>query len=221
MKRYFIVYGAKRSTPLDKLWRSMTGTEQFAAEYAVNFLESDGYNIKDLSDDDLELYAWKGCSLVGEGNAEPEYEDEEWYEDEADCNKVFDYLVAKRDNSYVSGSTSIKASDGERIDNDWLLKPGNKWYAVSCFYDYGDVESGPIVDGDWEVYQAPSPEIAQALCKRDYPRNMISEVRLATPDEIEEYYYILGEGDAPDHIDSTESGSKYSYGGLAIGEDDL
>lgn len=206
---------------LNDLWNSMTWMDQAAVEYATSFMESDGYDIKNLRDIDLETYARQGCSQVYEGNSEPEYENEDWYEEEADFDTVFNYLKAKRDtDDLVIGSTDIVSSEGQRSDNDWLLKPGNSWYAVASYYDYGDAESGPMVGGDWIVYQASTPEEAKALCKRDYPDESVGDVRLATPDEIEEYYYILREGDAPDHIDSTESGSTYSYGGLVTNDEE-
>ncbi len=229
MKRHFVVYASKNRQKsikcsddiLHKLWVSMSDSDQFAAEYAMGFMNSDGYIIENLSDDDLESYARRGCNQINEGNAEPEYADEDFYMDEADFDAVFNYLKAKRDDKLsITGSCNIEASEGYRRDNDWLLKPGNQWYAVASYYDYGDAESGPMVDGDWIVYQASSPEEAAALCKRDYPDELVGEVRLATPDEIEEYYYILREGDAPDHIDSTESGSTYSYGGLVTNDED-
>jgi hypothetical protein len=114
MKRHFVVYASKnRRRPikysgddLHKLWVSMSDSDQFAAEYAMGFINSDGYIIENLSDDDLESYARRGCNQINEGNAEPEYAEEEWYEDEADFDTVFNYLKAKRDDS-VAGSASI------------------------------------------------------------------------------------------------------------------
>ena len=205
---------------LRNLWGRLSASEQFAAEYAVNFLESDGYNIKDLTDDDLESYAWKGCQLVGEGNAEPEYADEDWYEEEADCGKVFDYLVAKRDNdtSYdsITNSTDIIASDGHRRLDDWLLKPGNTWYAVEVFSDDGGASAaGPTVQSDYLVYQAKTPEDAEAIAQKDhYPYSGVGNVRLATPDEIEEMYYYMSEGTCPDC-----DYDNWSFGGLIDDEE--
>lgn len=216
MKRKFIVYAAKNKRKsikyfgdsLDKLWVSMSDSDQFAVGYAMGFINSDGRIIENLSNDDLESYARRGCNQIDQGNAEPEYEDEEWYEDEADFDKVFeylkvqqvfDYLKAQRDRDNadsVNSSAEIMASDGYRIDNDWLLKPGNQWYAVAEYWDYGDVESGPIVDSDWAIYQAPSADDAIALAKKESRGEVaIGDARLATPDEIEEYYYILSQDD--------------------------
>jgi hypothetical protein len=111
MIRRFTVYASKnmkkpsrRSGKLNKpedLWVRLTDSDQFAVEYATNFIESDGYNIKDLSNIDLESYARKGCYQVDEGNAEPEYAEEDFYMDEADFDAVYNYLKAKRDNEEV------------------------------------------------------------------------------------------------------------------------
>ena len=230
MKRKFTVYASKHTKKpikcsadiLHNLWVAMTDSDQYAVEYANAYLDSNYNGVENATDDQLESAANYGCNIIGEGNAEPEYADEDFYMDEADFDAVFNYLKAKRDDRLaITGSCDIEASEGYRDDNDWLLKPGNQWYAVASYYDYGDAESGPMVDGDWIVYQASSPEEAEVLCKADYPNDMIGEVRLATPDEIEEYYYIMSEGQAPDHIDSTETGNRYSYGGLITDEEEI
>jgi len=205
MKRKFIVYASKNKRKpikysgdnLHKLWMSMSDSDQFAAEYAMGFINSDGCIIENLSDDDLESYARRGCNQINEGNAEPEYEDEEWYGDEADFDTVFNYLKAKRDDtSSVISSTEIIAADEYRLDNDWLLKPGNQWYAVAEYWDSGDAESGPMMQEDWVIYQASSAEEAIALAKKESQGEVaIGDARLATQDEIDEYYYILSRED--------------------------
>lgn len=104
MKRKFIVYASKNrrrsikysGDSLRELWASMSDSDQFAAEYAMGFINSDGYIIENLSDDNLESYARRGCDQINEGNAEPEYADEDFYMDEADFDVVFNYLKAKR-----------------------------------------------------------------------------------------------------------------------------
>lgn len=224
MKRKFIVYASKNKRRpikysgdnLHQLWMSMSDSDQFAAEYAMGFINSDGYIIENLSDDDLESYARRGCNQINEGNAEPEYAEEEWYEDEADFDTVFNYLKAKRDDtSSVTSSTDIIASEGHRDDNDWLLKPGNKWYAVAEYWDSGDAESGPMMQEDWVIYQAPSAEDAIALAKKESRGEVaIGDARLATQDEIEEFYYEISQGDPVPYEDST-----YSYGGIIDDEE--
>lgn len=217
MKRHFIVYGAKRARKLptlDKMWASMSDSDQFAAEYAMGFMNSDGYTIENVSDADLESYARRGCNQINEGNAEPEYADEDFYMDEADFDTVFNYLKAKQDDRLsVTGSTDIKASEGYRDDNDWLLKPGNQWYTVAEYWEDGDPESGPMVTEDKSVYQAASADEAIELAKREsHGRVAIGEARLATQDEIDEFYYEVSQGvPAPDE-DYSES--EYSYGGI-------
>lgn len=202
---------------LHKLWISMSDSDQFAAEYAMGFMNSDGYTIENVSDDDLESYARRGCNQINEGNAEPEYADEDFYMDEADFDTVFNYLKAKRDDRLsITGSCDIKASEGYRDDNDWLLKPGNTWYAVEIFSEDGGASAaGPTVQSDYLVYQAKTPEDALALAQKDhYPHAGVGEVRLATPDEIEEMYYYMGEGTCPDC-----DYDNWSFGGLIDDEE--
>lgn len=205
---------------LHKLWISMSDSDQFAAEYAMGFMNSDGYTIENVSDDDLESYARRGCNQINEGNAEPEYADEDFYMDEADFDTVFNYLKAKRDDRLsITGSCDIKASEGYRDDNDWLLKPGNQWYAVAEYWESGDAESGPMVSSNWSLYQAASEDEAIELAKREsHGRVGIGDARPATQDEIEEFYYEVSQGvPAPDE-DYSES--DYSYGGI-IDEEDI
>lgn len=78
-------------------WLTMSGSDQFAVAKATFYLEADGYHIDTISDDDLKHYAYKGCQAINEGNAEPEYEDEDFFEEEANEEKVFEYLQIKRE----------------------------------------------------------------------------------------------------------------------------
>lgn len=70
--------GAKR--------RRLTGSEQYAVEIAARLID-EGYSIEDA--------AYKACDEVSYGNAEPEYEGEDFYEDEPDVSKVIEYLLAR------------------------------------------------------------------------------------------------------------------------------
>ena len=227
MKRRFTVYASKNikkpikcsADILHDLWVSMSDSDQYAVEYANAYLDSNYGGLENVPDDDYLLDAVRyGCNTVAEGNAEPEYAEEDFYMDEPDFDKVYNYLKAKLDDKRsITGSYNIEASEGYRDDNDWLLKPGNKWYAVAEYWDYGDAESGPMVDGDWCIYQAASEDKALALAKRQAGRNVaIGDVRLATSDEIEEFYYEISQGDPVPNEDST-----YNYGGIIDDEEDI
>lgn len=78
-------------------WNSLNGSEQRAAEIAIEELESNGISIKTIEDDDLEEYVSHSCNVISEGNAEPEYENEDWSEEEPNRYKVLEYLKLKRD----------------------------------------------------------------------------------------------------------------------------
>ena len=106
----------------------------------------------------------------------------------------------------VEGTTDITCQ--ESVEDNMILQPGNQWYAVDVFYDYGDAESGPMVDGDWAIYQAKSSEEAKALCRANYAGYMIGDARLATEDEIAEWEYYISQGPTPeDYDDPTQYGS--------------
>lgn len=64
--------------------------EDLAMECALQAMKEDG--IKAIDDKTLETYAHIGCNRVAEDNAEPEYEDEEWFEEEADYDRVLEML---------------------------------------------------------------------------------------------------------------------------------
>ena len=78
-------------------WAELSGSDQFAVEKATFRLECDGRLIENLTDDELRDYAYEGCRDANEGNAEPEYENEDFFEEEANEEKVFEYLQIKRD----------------------------------------------------------------------------------------------------------------------------
>lgn len=203
---------------LHKLWVSMSDADQYAAEYAIAYLDSNYGGLENVPDDDYLLDAARyGCNIAAEGNAEPEYIEEDFYMDEPDFDKVYNYLKAKLDDKRsITGSCNIEASEGYRDDNDWLLKPGNTWYAVEVFSEDGGASAaGPTVQSDYLVYQAKTPEDALALAQKDhYPHAGVGEVRLATPDEIEEMYYYMSKGTCPDC-----DYDNWSFGGLIDDEE--
>jgi len=83
-----------KSSKQPRCWNSMSGADQYAAEMAISYyLPRD---IADCSDEELEDAAWKGCQVANEGNAEPEYENEDFYMDEANLNTVLEYLKSRK-----------------------------------------------------------------------------------------------------------------------------
>ena len=82
---------------LHEKWITLSGSDQLAVERATQYLECDGYAIENLNDDDLMNYVYKGCQEISEGNAEPEYADEDFFEEEADQQKVFEYIKIKQE----------------------------------------------------------------------------------------------------------------------------
>ena len=82
---------------LRKKWATLSSSDQFAVEKATQYLECDGYVVENLKDDDLMNYVYKGCQEISEGNAEPEYANEDFFEEEANTQKVFEYMKLKQD----------------------------------------------------------------------------------------------------------------------------
>jgi len=64
-------------------WDSLSGSDQLAAERASEYM-SEGMSIEDA--------VRKGCMDISEGNSEPEYENEDFYLEEPDYNKVLKYM---------------------------------------------------------------------------------------------------------------------------------
>ena len=86
MKRKFIKYPITCSEDFRAIWDTMSSADQHATELAVQ--EHD--NGRDWEDAIEE-----GVYRANEGNAEPEYEDEDFYLEEADIDKVREYLKRK------------------------------------------------------------------------------------------------------------------------------
>jgi len=61
-----------------------------ATEFVVDRLPSDW---KNLSNDELKELVREEVNNYNNANVEPEYENEDFYGDEADYNKVFDYII--------------------------------------------------------------------------------------------------------------------------------
>lgn len=83
-----------KQAKLCNLWSKMTGY-QAATESAISNIEKD--NIKNITDDILSDYARMACNNVSWGNAEPEYEVEDFYCEEPNVKNVLNYLRIKYD----------------------------------------------------------------------------------------------------------------------------
>lgn len=78
---------------LKTLYSKMNGSEQYAVNDAISNIQNDNADTKDTNI--IESYARKSCHMVDNGNAEPEYEDEDFYEEEVDPRAVINYLMTK------------------------------------------------------------------------------------------------------------------------------
>lgn len=146
-------------------WNDLSPSEQTAAEYARQQYEM-GY--------DLDEAVYSGCNQVAWGNAEPEYEDEDFYMDEPDEQKVLQYLLddlarrgehIRRTGDFVGSATKtqstkfitdVKASSrlvrSVRASSD--LDSQRQQYVYRCLEDAPEV---PDVDADeypekWSQY---------------------------------------------------------------------
>lgn len=93
LKYYIEVEHKEIMAKLNNLWSRMNGSEQFAVEHAINELESD--NVHELTSQILESYASRACHYIDNANGEPEYEDEDFADEEINNHKVLDYLLVK------------------------------------------------------------------------------------------------------------------------------
>ena len=78
---------------LNNLWSKMNGSEQSAVEHAIDELEYD--DVHALTSQILESYASRACHYIDNANGEPEYEDEDFADEEVNKHKVLDYLLVK------------------------------------------------------------------------------------------------------------------------------
>lgn len=78
---------------LNTLWSKMNGSEQSAVEHAIDELEYD--DVHALTSQILESYASRACHYIDNANGEPEYEDEDFADEEVNKHKVLDYLLVK------------------------------------------------------------------------------------------------------------------------------
>lgn len=131
-------------------WNDLSPSEQMAVEYARQKYEM-GY--------DLDEAVYSGCNQVAWGNAEPEYEDEDFYMDEPDEQKVLQYLlddlassgeyVRRTDHSIDASSRPVR---NVRASSD--LDSQQQQYVYRCLKDAPEV---PDVDADeypekWSQY---------------------------------------------------------------------
>jgi len=121
-------------------WSKLSDSDQFAVEYAISYLDSNYGGIENISNDDYLVDAARyGCNVVSEGNAEPEYENEDFYMDEPDFDKVFNYLKSKSSCQDITCATDIDDDEEDEI------------YWVQAYY--GTPRRGMATDfatNDWD-----------------------------------------------------------------------
>ena len=109
-------------------WEDLSGSEQSAVEIAHRLL-MEGYSIEDA--------AYKACDQISYGNAEPEYEDEDFYLDEPNERKVVDYLSGEEDTRKVTASNSIQSFKCPNCHNKTVFDVDRDVYSLTDVR-YGD-----------------------------------------------------------------------------------
>lgn len=132
-------------------WNDLSEADQMAVEYASQYMESG---------EEMEDACRRGCRVVSEGNAESEYEDEEFYMEEPDFNRVYDYMRS----TYFKVTSSRKISNSHRksikanaspegVELYRNLRNENKYIEVKHSNDghtyfrqfmYWNMEDGPV-----------------------------------------------------------------------------
>ena len=86
-----------KQAKLNFLWNKMSSSDQFSVDEVINTLEAENIKKENLTKDTLYDYVLRACNTISWGNDEPEYEDEDFYEEEPDERVVFEYLRLKYD----------------------------------------------------------------------------------------------------------------------------
>lgn len=98
---------------------SLNGTEEMAADDALYEIRRN----KIIDIDKIKEIVSSACHKYNEGNAEPEYEDEEFYEEEADVNTVLNYVLK---NLGLNESLEIKINDDKENNEEYGIKQASK-----------------------------------------------------------------------------------------------
>lgn len=102
-----IYSSSKINSSTDSDWTNLSAADQTAVEYAADLIRN-GVNPAFAAD--------RACEMVGGGNAEPEYEDEDFYQDEPNSDAVLRYVL-----KHYGNASSSKNTDKEIViasDND-------------------------------------------------------------------------------------------------------
>lgn len=67
------------------------GSDDMASDYLFNCIEQNNYKLNTITDDELRDCVHEACCHIMDGNAEPEYEDEDFYCEEPVEQRVFEY----------------------------------------------------------------------------------------------------------------------------------
>lgn len=125
-------------------WHSLSGADQTAVEYAISIMELG---------QDPETAARQAVYQINEANASDEYENEDFYQEEADYNRVYDYITKYA----VNASTKITASsvDDSRLYKD-LYRPMTEEEKIDAFH------------GDADAYKETYDEIIELYDSEGY-----------------------------------------------------
>lgn len=96
-----IYSSSKINSSTDSDWTNLSAADQTAVEYAADFIRN-GVNPTSA--------VYRACETVGGGNAEPEYEDEDFYQDEPNVDAVMRYVL-----KHYGDASSSKNTDKECV----------------------------------------------------------------------------------------------------------
>ena len=156
-------------------WDSLSTADQMAVEYANQYLNQ-GMELEDA--------VRNACNDVTWGNAEPEYEEEEFYEEEPDYNSVLNYM--KQTNSRTIKESIRCSSDREAeefIDDE---HDSNELKTYNIYFKdrfYGQVDAESEYDAYCQ-YEDVIPQYELATVDPDYIPDYVIAIP-ADEDDIE------------------------------------
>ena len=130
---------SKINSSEDDDWTKLSGSDQTAVEYAVDLIRN-GVN--------PESAVYRACETVAGGNAEPEYEEEEFYQDEPDIDAVMNYVMKN-----YGGVSSAKDTCKECVTASYhgATDIVQDMYRKYPKFNFIEEESFPEIDGPGKV----------------------------------------------------------------------
>lgn len=129
-------------------WNSLSGADQMAVEYANQYLNQ-GMTLEDA--------VRNACNDVTWGNAEPEYEDEDFYEEEPDYRSVLNYMRLAR-GEHIQQTTDIECTEE--------LKTYDVYFNGKC---YGQVKAKSEEEAYEQYEDVIPPDLFVGVDHHDLP----------------------------------------------------